>query len=119
MAVKSKVGRILFIYRKKSTKKDKENKTKQRKTMYSEPKLRADVDGLIWLLPTLICKSLNCCFKNEDVKTMNSVLESLILSLCLIIQVLKSEIHRLILSNAIVRSDKSNVMYNCVASAYI
>ena len=30
------VGRILFIYRKKSTKKDKENKTKQRKTMYSE-----------------------------------------------------------------------------------
>ena len=30
------VGRILFIYRKNSTKKDKENKTKQRKTMYSE-----------------------------------------------------------------------------------
>ena len=32
----NKVGRILFIYRKNSTKKDKENKTKQRKTMYSE-----------------------------------------------------------------------------------
>ena len=31
-----KVGRILFIYRKNSTKKDKENKTKQRKTMYSD-----------------------------------------------------------------------------------
>ena len=82
------------------------------------PNLRAVGDGSIWLLPTLICKSLNCCFKNEDVKTMNSVLKSLILSLCLIIQVLKSEIHGLILSNAIVGSDKSNVMYNCVSSAH-
>ena len=31
-----KVGRILFTYRENSSKKDKENKTKQRKTMYSE-----------------------------------------------------------------------------------
>ena len=35
-ALEVEVERILFIYRKNSTKKDKENKTKQRKTMYSE-----------------------------------------------------------------------------------
>ena len=43
------------------------------------PRLRALIDGAILLLPTLIFRSLKCCFKNEEVKTRNSVLESLTL----------------------------------------
>ena len=42
------------------------------------PRLRAIIDGAILLLPTLIFRSIKCCFKNEEVKTRNTVLESLI-----------------------------------------
>ena len=63
------------------------------------------------MLPTSICKSLNCCLKNEELNTKNSVLESLILRLLLIIQVLMSEMHKLIFSNAILGSDRSNLIY--------
>ena len=79
--------------------------------------LRTLNDGTILPLPTLIFKSLKCCFKNEEVKQKKFVLESVIVNLFGIFQVLIYEIHVLTLSIATLGSDKSKELYNCVSSA--
>ena len=63
--------------------------------MKSEILVRNDTleDGDTCISPTLTDKSLKFCFKSGDRKIINSVLESLIFNLFLIIHTRISEIH--------------------------